>query len=134
MAPKRPAEEEPEQDPAEELSRTGFVGVLRGAAAAELCEALLLVAAEGIDWRAPGRQLSTQPLQCGRARRLVCVLEETQKVKRCITSISYQEKRRFGGTSRWGSAPPGPRSEKIWRISGGLKQFSIEKNEVVFSL
>ena len=34
---------------------------------------------------------------------------ETQKVKKCITCISYQEKRSSGGTScRWGGAHRAP--------------------------
>ena len=82
-------------------SRGPALGVLRGAAAAELCEALLLVAAEGIDWRAPGRQLSTQPLQCGRARRLVCVLEDEAARLHQLDPYVAQIDTRLAGRLGW---------------------------------
>ena len=75
--------------------------VLRGAASAELCEALRPVAAEGIDWRAPGRQLSTQPLQCGRARRLVCVLEDEAARLHQLDPYVAQIDTRLAGRLGW---------------------------------
>ena len=61
-------------DPAAILARDGYV-LLRGAASAELCEDMRLVAGR-INWQARGRQLRTQPLQQGTSWRLGCVLAE----------------------------------------------------------
>ena len=68
-------------DPAAILSRNGYV-LVRGAASAELCKNLRLVAGF-INWQAQGRQLRTQPLQHGTSWRLGCVLaEESARLER----------------------------------------------------